>query len=222
MDQRIGRFKYCDPRLYPYLDKVFSRLPGELRDEILDNESFQIIADASLPDICGHCFTFDRPVGTLVYLNPRVLMQPDHRLECSLAMEIADYVAKREKRAGDEQRLRELLVGWGFEREVNAVCFCDAVAGSKAFKTGYEWARRQGEDYLMLHFGLYFDEWNSKGLARMPEDRVEMLRRRVSQNRLLPGAAGREEKELPEGISADEVLIEGIMAAIKEIRLQGH
>ena len=68
--------------------------------------------------------------------------------------------------------------------------------------------------------GIYFDEWNSKGLARMPEDRVEMLRRRVSQNRFLPGAAGREEKELPEGISADEVLIEGIMAAIKEIKLQ--
>jgi len=56
----------------------------------------------------------------------------------------------------------------------------------------------------------------------MPEDRVAMLRSRVSQSKLLPGAEGREEKDLPEGISADEVLIEGIMAAIKELQLQGH
>ncbi|RPH84019.1 MAG: hypothetical protein EHM75_11385 [Desulfobacteraceae bacterium] len=220
MDERIGRFKYCDPRLYPYLEKVLSRLPRTLLDEILDNEAFQIIADPSLPDICGHCFNFDRPVETLIYLNPRILMQPDHRLECSLAMEIALYVVKKEKREGDEHRLQELLVGWGFEREVKEVCFCDAVAGSKVFKTGYEWARKQSEDYLKLHFGLYFDEWNAKGLARMPEDRVEMLRSHVSQDRLLPGAAGREEKELPEGISPDQVLIEGIMAAIKEIKMR--
>jgi hypothetical protein len=221
MDERLGRFKYCDPRLYPYLDKVFARLPEGHREEILNNTGFQIISDLTLPDICGHCFHFDEPLEFLVYLNPKIVMQPDHRLECGIAMELAEYVVKKEQGGGDERRIQELLVGWGFESEINAVCFCNAVAGSKAFKTGYEWARRQSEGYLMLHFGIYFDEWNQKGLVRMSKDRLEKLRSQISRNPLLPTAAMKEDKELPEGVSVDEVLIEGIMVAMKEMKLQG-
>ena len=102
------------------------------------------------------------------------------------------------------------------------MCFCDAIAGSKAFKSGYEWARNQSEDYIMLHFGLYFDEWNEKGLSWMPDDQLEELRTKASPSRLLPGAARREEKDLPEGVSAEEVFIEGVLSAIKEIKLKEH
>jgi len=114
------------------------------------------------------------------------------------------------------------LVSWGFERAYNAVCFCDAIAGSTVFRSGYEWAKRQTEDYLMLHFGLYFDDWNEKGFARISDDRIEALLGQISISRLLPGTATGEEKGVPEGISVDEVLIEGIMAGLKEIKLQGH
>jgi hypothetical protein len=220
MDERVSRFKHCEPQFHPYLDRVFSRIPADLRDEILDDEGFDIVADKELPEICGRCFCFDHPVEKLVYLNPKALMQPDHRLLCSIAWEIADYVAGKEGKAGDEHRVEELLVGWGFEREIDSVCFCDAVAGSTAFKSGYEWAKGQSEEYLMLHFGLYFDEWNEKGLARMSGERVESLRRRFSASKLLPDSARRTEKEVPEGFSIDDVFMEGIMAAVKEIKSQ--
>lgn len=220
MDERIRRFKHCDPRFHPYLDTVFSRLPDDLRDEILEDEGFDILADKELPDICGRCFCFDRPVEKLVYLNPKALMQPDHRLLCSVALEIADYVARKEGVTGDERRIEELLVRWGFEREVKSVRFCDAVAGSTAFKSGHEWARGQSEEYLMLHFGLYFDEWNERGLASMSSEKVESFRSKFSPSKLLPDSARRIETEVPEGFSADDVFMEGIMVAVKEIKSQ--
>jgi len=220
MDEKIKRFKHCDPRFYPYLDKVFSRLPNEVRDGILGDEGFEILADKELPDICGRCFCFDRPVEKLVYLNSRALMQPDHRLLCSIAWEIADYVTRKKGGAGDERSIEELLVRWGFEREVTSVCFCDAVADSTVFKSGYEWARRQSEEYVMLHFGIYFDEWNERGLAGMSGERVESFRSKFSPSKLLPDSARRVEKEVPEGFSVDEVLMEGIMAAVKEVKVQ--
>lgn len=222
MDERLNRFKFCDAWLYPYLDRVFLRLPENLREEILNNEGFQILSNATLPDICGHCFQFDQPLSALVYLNPALALQPDHRLECSIAMELATYVATREKSNGDPQHIQDLLIGWGFENEVNAVSFCSAVAGSKAFRDGYEWGRKQDEDYLMLHFGIYYDEWNRKGLVRMPEERLEKLRTQVSAQRRLPTSLVKEEKSLPEGISTTEVLIEGIMSAVKEIKSRNN
>jgi len=222
MDARLNRFKFCDAWLYPYLDRVFLRLPENLREEILNNEGFQILSNATLPDICGRCFQFDQPLSALVYLNPALALQPDHRLECSIAMELAAYVAAREKSNGDPQHIQDLLIGWGFANEVNAVSFCSAVAGSKAFRDGYEWGRKQDEDYLMLHFGIYYDEWNHKGLVRMPEEQLEKLRIHVSEQRLLPTSPAKEEKSLPEGISATEVLIEGIMSAVKEIKSRNN
>jgi hypothetical protein len=69
----------------------------------------------------------------LIYLNPALVLQPDHRLECSIAMELANYVAIKKQWNGDPQQIQELLISWGFENEVNAVCFCSAVAGTKAF-----------------------------------------------------------------------------------------
>ncbi len=222
MDERLSRFTFCDTWLYPYLNKVFSRLPENLREELLNNEGFQIMSNATFPDVCGHCFHFDQPLKFLVYINPALVLQPDHRLECSIAMELANYVAIKEQWNGDSKRIQELLISWGFENEVNAVCFCSAVVGSKAFRNGYEWAHKQNEDYLMRHFGIYYDEWNRKGLVRMSKDRLEKLRTQVPMQRLLPKIAIMDEKNLPEGTSAAEVFIEGIMAAVKEIKLRGN
>ena len=221
MDERLRRFQFCESWLYPHLDRVFSRLPEGLREEILTDEGFQILSNAALPDICGHCFHFDRPLTFLVYLNPAMILQPDHRLECGIAMELAHYVAAKEQWDGDPRRIQELLIQWGFEEEVDAVCFCSAVAGSKAFRDGYNWARNQDEAYLMLHFGIHYDEWNRKGLVRMPKERLEKLRAQASMDRRLPTAASRDEKSLPEGISVEQVLIEGIMSAVKERKLRG-
>lgn len=74
----------------------------------------------------------------------------------------------------------------------------------------------------MLNFGVYYDEWNRKGLGRIPKDRMEKLRTHVASKHLLPNVSTQEEKSLPEGISINEALIEGIMMAVKEMKLQGN
>jgi hypothetical protein len=220
MDERLNRFQFCDGWLYPYLDRVLARLPENLREDMLNNKGFQIISDAAFPDICGQCLHFEQPVEYLIYLNPALVKQADVRLDCAIAMEIANYVAIKEGTGDDKRRIEALLMNWGFEKEVNSASFCNAIAQSKAFKSGYEWARKQSPDYLMLHFGIYYDEWNQKGLPRMSKDRIELLRDQFDTKRKLPTVATNEEKSLPDGISFDEVLIEGIMAAVKEMKLQ--
>lgn len=220
MDERLSRFKYCDPRLVPHVERVLARLPSGIREEILNDRGFQIISDAALPQVCGRGFVFEPPAEYLLYLNPAILMQPDHRLECSVALELAEYALKKDKKTETPQALQHLLIDWGFQKEVDAVCFCSAISGSKAFKSGYEWARRQDEEYLMLHFGIYFDEWNRHGLGQMSDDLLQKLRSRIPQNRLLPTASPAGDQELPEGLSLDQVLLEGIMAAVKEFKLR--
>lgn len=220
MDERIARFKNCDARFYVYLERVFARLPQDIRDGILDDESLQILADSELPNICGRHLKFHHPVETLVYLNPKSLMQPDNRLLCSIAWEMAEHVLSKAGQDPDEAKVEELLVEWGFEQEVNAVRYCDAVSKSPAFKSGYEWASKQDEDYLLLHFGLHFDEWNEKGLKLMSREQFEALRSKTAHTKVLPGtrqAAGTE--QAIEGISEDEAAIEGIMVALKEMTL---
>ena len=123
MDDKLSRFKFCDSWLYPNLDKVLLRLPKNLREEILNNEGFQIISNANLSDICGHCLHFDQPIEFLIYLNPALEMQPDIRISCSIATELANYVAIKEQWSGDEELIQKLLIQWGFENEVNAACF---------------------------------------------------------------------------------------------------
>jgi len=221
MDERIRRFKHCDPKFYVYLDKVFSRLPEDLRESILNNQGFQIMAESELPNVCGRLFNFDHPVESLVYLNPRALMQADHRLLCSIAWEMAEYCLSKEEKGSDPRKVEGILVKWGFEQEVNGVRYCDAVSGSAAFKSGYEWARKQSKDYLMAHFGLDFDEWDKKGLRKMSQERLEMLRARTAPSKIIPGMRGAEpKKQKIEGISEEEAAIEGIMMALKEIKSQ--
>lgn len=222
MDARIERFKNCDARFHVYLEKVFSRLPQDVGESILNNEAFQILADAELPNVCGCLLSFDQPVEHLVYLNPKTLIQPDNRLLCSIAWELAEYVLNKEGKESNEKEVEQLLVKWGFEQEVDSVRYCDAVSRSHAFKAGYEWARKQNKDYLMLHFGLHFDEWNEKGLRKMSKERLEAIRAQTAHNKVLPGAqsAGPQTQSVA-GIPDEEAAIEGIMVAVKEAKMTG-
>ncbi|MEJ2589497.1 MAG: hypothetical protein P8165_18320 [Deltaproteobacteria bacterium] len=65
MDERINRFRYCDPRFYKYLDQVLQRMPESIREEIMGKENIQSVAQPDLPDICGRHFEFDPPLKIL-------------------------------------------------------------------------------------------------------------------------------------------------------------
>jgi hypothetical protein len=220
MDKRIMRFTHCDQRFYQYVETVLERLPVEVKEGILDNAQFQIIAGEDLHDMCALRYEFETPITHLVYLNTKGLMEPEHRLIYTIAHEIALYIAGEHDTENIEKKAEELLTTWGFEKEIEAVRYASAIAESEGYKTGYAWAKKQNKDYLMLHFGLYFDEWNEKGLGRMSREQFEGLKAHAGTAAILEDVGHAKEGRAPAPFSLDEAIIAGIMTAVKEIRVR--
>jgi hypothetical protein len=100
-----------------------------------------------------------------------LLVEPEHRIIFTIAHEIARYVTKKgEAEEVVRRKVEDLLVKWGFEKELEAFRYDTAIAESKGYKISYEWAKRHNRDYVLRHFGLYFDEWNKRGLRRITND----------------------------------------------------
>ncbi|MBW2341005.1 MAG: hypothetical protein JRF50_11810 [Deltaproteobacteria bacterium] len=228
MDKRLARFKDCDSRFYPYLEKVLERLPGEAKENLLNNTDLQIIADENLLDMCVLWCEFDYPVKNLVYLNMKVLMEPEHQLVYTLAHELAHYVSGEGETEQAERKVEDLLNAWGFEKEIEAVRYDRAIAGSQAYQTGYAWAKKQSEDYLVQHFGLYFDQWNEKGLKTMSREQFDKLQSQAGATAILGDMARTKKQDYGESkedtiastLPRDEAIIAGIMAAVKEVKFQ--
>jgi len=204
MDKRITRFKLCDYRFYPYLEKVLERLPEEIKEEVLNNKALQILSHEDVLEAYVSRNEFDNPVKTLLSLNAKILKEPDHQIIHTIAREIANYVLRDRETFLDEKEAEDLLVNWGFEEEVNAVRYDQAMTKSEGYKLGYEWAKKQDKEYLLQHFGLYYDEWNDKGLGIMSD--VNQYKKQYAV----------EDKET---LSLREALTAGIMIALKEIEL---
>jgi hypothetical protein len=225
MDKRMTRFKHCDPRFFPYLEKVLDRLPEKVREDILNSTALQVVAGEDLHRSCALRVDFDDPVKTLLCFNPKVLFEPEHQILHTIAQEFALYVIGEEGSAKAEQKAEDLLLEWGFEMEIEAVRHCTAVSESAGYRIGYEWARKQSMDYLMQHFGLYFDEWNEKGLRRMSREQLEEVKSKAGtrvllDDRIETGGGGEMGETEVTALPRDEAIIAGIMAAVKEIKLQ--
>jgi len=175
MDKRIDRFKLCDLRFFPYLRGIIERLPEDVREDVLNDKSFQILTDDDASNACVLRYRFSDPVKTLVYLNTKILKEPEHQLIHTIASEIAHYVLSKRKACLSSKDIDDLLWQWGFEKEVEAVRLDRILCDSKGYKIGYEWAKKQNRDYLMQHFGLYYDEWNDKGLVGFSGEGSEMV-----------------------------------------------
>ncbi|MGD8258891.1 MAG: hypothetical protein PVH56_15095, partial [Desulfobacterales bacterium] len=96
MSQRIQRFKLCDLRFHPYLKRVIERLPEEVKELVLNDMSFQILTDDEVSEALVLRYEFGTPVRTLVYMNTKILMEPDHQIIHTIASEIARYILKKE------------------------------------------------------------------------------------------------------------------------------
>ena len=212
MDDRLKRFTHCDPKFFPYLKTTLEQLPEDIRESVLGNQAFEIISSSDIMEECSMLFSFGRPIEHVLHLNIKALSGPDYRIIFRIALEIAKYVAMRKEPQGDiAQRQAELLTQWGFERDVRSMQHCRAILGSDGYLAGYNWARHQNPDYLLQHFGLYFDEWNTKGLHRVPSDTKGAVKEATKETLL--------EQEAPSEIPMDEAVVEGIMAALKEVQL---
>jgi hypothetical protein len=230
MDKRIIRFKICDFRFYPYLARVFERLPEVVREKVLNDTSFQILADEDMLNACVLRYDFGNPVKALVYLSSKILTEPGHQLIYTITHEIAKYVLSTVETETKccEKDIEDLLVSWGFEKEIEAVRYDKAIAESEGYKTGYEWAKKQNKDYLMQHFGLYFDEWNERGLGRMPSKVLNNLNQRAESDSILnnivqlkkgKGIELTKDRTL-ETLSLRKAMLAGIMVAVKEFELK--
>jgi len=228
MEERITRFKHCDSRFHPYLEKVLERLPEDIKVDVLNNEGFQFVAGDEFHDMCVLHYAFDHPVEKIVYLNTRMLIEPEYRIILGISHGVAHYVVGEKKATEQEKNVENLLIHWGFEKELEAVRYCHAIAESEDYKVGYEWAKKQSGDYLSQHFGLYFDEWDEKGLGTMSRNGFEQIYDHPEIPSILAKMSPlrkatrieSEKDKISEAFTKDEAVVAGIMAAIKEIRSQ--
>jgi hypothetical protein len=227
MNKSMNRFKLCDFRFHPFVRKVIERLPETVRENILNDRSFQIITDDDVFDRCVLRYEFGHPVKSLVYLNSKILMEPDHQIIHTIVSEIAHYVLKKEGTNVWEGLSDDLLIEWGFGEEVEAVHFDQAISESKGYTIGYEWAKKQSWDYLMQHFGLYFHEWNERGLGRMSSKGLNRLNHGTETDSIIDNVVqvkkeeGHEpaEDKILEKLSLRKAILAGILTAVKESTL---
>ena len=225
MDERINRFKLCDMHFYPYLSGVIERLPEKVQKEVLDDRSFQILTDDDALNACVLRYRFSDPVETLVYLNTKILKESRGLITYMIASEIAHYILNKRKADLHAKDIDALLLEWGFQEEVGAARSDRMICESRGYKAGYDWAKKQNRDYLMQHFGIYYDEWNDKGIGGLPARESEtdghlngtgsILEKII---RLKNGDTNESRNDkFTEHPSLRKSMLAGIMAAMKEL-----
>jgi hypothetical protein len=228
MDIRIDRFKLCDLRFLPYIIRIIERLPEDVREDVLNDKSFQILTDDDALNACVLRYRFSDPVKTLVYLNTKILKEPEHQLIHTIASEIAHYVLSKRKAGLGSKDIDDLLLQWGFEKEVEAVRYDHAISESEGYKIGYEWAKKQNHDYLMQHFGLYFDQWNDEGMGRLSNKELNLLNRKFKTDLISEDIVPLKNLELvesdndriSESLSNRMAMLAGILTAVKEANIR--
>jgi len=227
MNQRIQRFKLCDLRFHPYLRRVIERLPEDVREIVLNDMSFQILTDDEIFEALVLRYEFGAPVRHLVYLNTKILREPDHQIIHTIAFEIAHYIQKKQGTQVWERKLGNLLIEWGFGKVVEAVRHDDAMSKSEGYKIGYDWAQRQDLDYLRQHFGLYYDQWNDDGMGNLSINDLKMVNRKLETDPILEDivsikkldSVGTHSHGVSESLSTQKSMLAGILTAFKEANL---
>ena len=227
MSERIQRFKLCDLRFHPYLRRVIERLPQEVREIVLNDLSFQILTDDEIFEALVLRYEFGSPVRNLVYLNTKILREPDHQIIHTIAIEIAHYIFKKRGTHESERKLDNLLLEWNFGKEVEAVRYDQAISKSEGYKIGYDWAKKQNIDYLKRHFGLYFDQWNDAGMGNFSISDLNMHNRKLEADPILEDivsikkldSVGTQSRGVSESLSTRKSMLAGILTAVKEANL---
>lgn len=230
MDERLNRFKLCDLRFYPYLGRIMERLPEEVREIFLNDRSFQILTDDEVLEALVLRYEFGAPIRSLVYLNTKILKEPDHQIIHTIVSEIAHYLFKKRGVCTPilERKLDSMLIEWGFGKEVEAVRYDQVMSESDGYKIGYDWAKNQNLDYLRQHFGLYFDQWNDQGLGSLSSKEFHRLSRKCKTDPVLEdilpsrklGFLDSDIGEIPDPLSTRKSMLAGILTAVKEANLK--
>jgi hypothetical protein len=226
MEKMQARFQHCDQRFFPYLEKVLSRLPGEITSELLESTKFQIVASDDFHDACVLSRSFPAPLQTLVYVNTKILKEAEHMILLAIASQVAFFVAGKNGKEASSREAEALLNSWGFTEELNAVRYDQTVAQTESYRVAYNWARHQDKDYLMTHFGLYRESWGTGGWGKparekraegldLPEEALPVLEEIMKAS--APGAGDAKRRTETGAAGPKESMLAGIMRALKEI-----
>jgi hypothetical protein len=226
MEKMQARFQHCDQRFFPYIEKVLSRLPGDITSELLESTKFQIVASDDFQDACILSRCFPTPLQTLVYVNTKILKEAEHMILLAIASQVAFFVAGRNGQEVPSREAEELLKNWGFTEELDAVRYDQTVAQTESFRIGYNWAIHQDKDYLLTHFGIYRDSWGTESWKKaakkkraetpdLPEEALPVL------EEIMKAAApdvGESTRRTEIGAAEPkESMLAGIMRALREI-----
>ena len=226
MEKMQARFPHCDQRFFPYIEKVLSRLPGEITSELRENTKFQIVASDDFQDACVLSRRFPSPLQTLVYVNTKILKEAEHMILLAIASQVAFFVAGKNGKEVPSREAEELLKTWGFTEELDAVRYDQVVAQTESYRIGYNWAMHQDKDYLLTHFGIYRDSWGTGGWGRpakqkraeapgFPEEALPVLEEIM---KTAAHGAGEVKHRTEAGVAEPkESMLAGIMRALKEM-----
>jgi hypothetical protein len=226
MEKMPARFQHCDQRFFPYIEKVLGRLPREITSELLENTKFQIVASDDFHDACVLSRRFTSPLQTLVYVNTKILREPEHMILLAIASQVAFFVAGKDGKEVPSREAEDLLKNWGFTEELDAVRYDQTVAQTESYRVAYNWARHQDKDYLLTHFGLYRESWGTGGWGKparekraeapdIPEEALPVLEEIMKA--AAPGAGEAKRGTETGAAGPKEAMLAGIMRALKEI-----
>ena len=220
MDAAVSRFRHCDKRFFPYLEKVLNQLPDGLRDDILGDQGLQIIADESLLAAKSASYAFKPPITHFIYLNTSILKGPVLDISYTIAYELANYLVAKENtdEKTKDKKVKNLLVEWEFIMDLDRVRPAGSVEKSRGYQIGYDWAKKQKIDDLLWNYKEYFDEWHEE---RISLERFEQLYIDVAPFSILEQMDNRDNDDDATEAVAEDVLeaqiIWGLMAAVKEL-----
>lgn len=154
MDDRLKRFSACDHRLYPYIDKVLGRLPEHVKEQILNDASFEFI---SMYEKISRFCLFDASIKKLAILKERILTLPEYECIFTIAYKIAQYCIEQEKPDATRKEVENRLISWDFEKEMELVKYHRGLYESIEFDVGYLWAKDKEEKFMWVVYDECFE-----------------------------------------------------------------
>ncbi|MFZ0613789.1 MAG: hypothetical protein WAM73_16240, partial [Desulfobacterales bacterium] len=141
------------------------------------------------------------------------------------------YVAGKDGKDVSSREAEDLLKKWDFTAELDAVRYDQTVAQTESYRRGYNWARHQNKEYLLTHFGLYRESWDTGSWGRparenraeapdLPETVLPVLEEIM---KTAAHEAGEARPRVETGAAEPkEAMMAGIMRALKEIEWLEH
>jgi len=226
MDERLKRFRACDHRLYPYIDKVLGRLPEAVKEQVLNDASFQVM---SMYEKISRFCLFDASVEKLAILKERILTLPEYECIFTIAYKIAQYCIENEEAGSWRKEVEKQLISWDFEKEMELVKYHRGLYESIEFDVGYLWAKDKEDKFMWVVYEECFDllphwdqgtlseeEWNTLFKALKPK---EVLYTMGWVPRMSQPDRGEPARKMDEKLT-QMAIVYGIMSRMKEIKFR--